>query len=257
MKQGVQIVVKINFDKKENLQEIAEQLSNGVPFGDASLHLDAIFDEDYTFLFKIKKNDQIITSTVFSVDLDKKLAIIDAMSVNPDLRHGQGIGRKIAYNHISLFTDLGMQRVEVSTYNSGSTFWARFGFTPSCSNWLSLKEILRDPIQSVLPKLSLDNYVKVTNALTEKDPQALWSITDHLIDDTTQEKLAPSILKETSWVGRVSLNNESFLNRMIQFVGKDHVESYPNSELNRNYHLSRACPPVHHNFMKRTGLKVG
>jgi SPP1 gp7 family putative phage head morphogenesis protein len=141
-------------------------------------------------------------------------------NINPDLQR-RGIGKQFMKNSFGLYEDLGVQKVKMRAgMEVGGYAWARYGFTPTKSDWNNaVKPLVRARMESVA--LTDGERKDLTKWLRSDDPHSIYKVAD-MGRETQVEGLTTGqrLLLGSEYNAEIDLSDRKAMRRFNQYVGR-------------------------------------
>jgi GNAT superfamily N-acetyltransferase len=166
-----------------------------------------------------------------SDDYAEKLMVVkhDYLDIEP-LYQGQGLAKRVLRDSMSMYKRLGVDRINLDAgLDRGGYAWAKYGFTPTQSNWDALRRRLAMDYHvsgggEGLVGLSASGRKAMDDILTYDNPKALWTLSD-IPDEVSyggvSDKLGVHLLSGTGWSGSLSLSDVTAMRRFNRYTGAE------------------------------------
>ena len=136
----------------------------------------------------------------------------DEMRIAPDMQ-GKGFGTKTLVNAVYLYEALGYRSVQLYASREhgdvGAMVWARFGFTPTPSEWATLRhQYLRPYLDENRHLMTTEEYIELEALVSVTNPRAIWGV-------AAQPHGRAALLhgQHTGWLGFLDLTDAESMRR--------------------------------------------
>lgn len=158
-----------------------------------------------------------------SINVLEKRAVHDLFTLSDDVQ-GKGFGKELLANHLALYKQLGVEKIEVhANIDVGGYAWARYGFIPFQEEWDKLREAKQRDLRVLRKRTtyteeSLDELEVILQSDDPSSIHALSALKGNVLQ--RDPPLGKSLLLGSDWEGELTLSDPDSLSTFESYIGK-------------------------------------